>query len=147
MANSVKRLQNELVQCQKIEDVEVTQDPNNQMIWNLLLNGPADTPYAGGKFKVVIEFPAQYPFKFPSFKFVTQMFHPNIDERGELCKEMIGESDWVPTKKVSSVIAILKGFFNTVNENAVNQQAWDLYNKDKQKYEQTVKEYTQKYAK
>ena len=35
------------------------------------MNGPADTPYEGGKFKIEVEFPDTYPFKMPKFKFIT----------------------------------------------------------------------------
>jgi ubiquitin-protein ligase len=33
--------------------------------WSVSINGPPDTPYSGGKFCFLLEFPAQYPFKAP----------------------------------------------------------------------------------
>ena len=46
--------------------------------------GPQDTPYDGGKFIVNIDFSDNYPFKAPKVKFVTKIFHPNIDKLGKL---------------------------------------------------------------
>jgi hypothetical protein len=37
-----------------------------------ILNGPADTPYAGGIFKVDIIIPADYPFSPPKMRFITK---------------------------------------------------------------------------
>jgi ubiquitin-protein ligase len=40
--------------------------------------GPADTPYAGGFFLVVIEIPSDYPFKPLAVQFVTDIWHPQV---------------------------------------------------------------------
>lgn len=33
--------------------------------WSVTINGPPESPYAGGKFCVRLDFPEQYPFKPP----------------------------------------------------------------------------------
>ena len=42
------------------------------------MDGPADSPYEGGKFKIRIKFPENYPFKFPAITFDTKIYHPNV---------------------------------------------------------------------
>ena len=42
------------------------------------LPGPPDTPYAGGTFIVDIRIPESYPFKPPTIKFETKIWHPNV---------------------------------------------------------------------
>jgi ubiquitin-conjugating enzyme (huntingtin interacting protein 2) len=45
------------------------------------LMGPPDTPYATGTFFVDITIPDQYPFKAPTMKFLTKIWHPNISSQ------------------------------------------------------------------
>ena len=40
--------------------------------------GPPDTPYAGGTFQIDIVIPDTYPFKSPTMKFDTKIWHPNV---------------------------------------------------------------------
>ncbi|RYG69874.1 hypothetical protein EON64_01635 [archaeon] len=41
-----------------------------------------DTDWAGGVFKVSMEFPEEYPVKPPKCKFVPPLFHPNVYPSG-----------------------------------------------------------------
>ena len=75
--------------------------------WNVILLGPADSPYTGGKFIVNIDFSDNYPFKCPNMKFVTKIYHPNVKtETGEICAEAIKNS-WVPTLNANYIIRML----------------------------------------
>ena len=74
----------------------------------MILKGPADSLYAGGKFVVNIDFSDNYPFKCPNMKFVTKIYHPNVKtETGEICAEAIKNS-WVPTLNANYIIRMLQ---------------------------------------
>lgn len=47
--------------------------------WEALIKGPPDTPYEGGVFKLSINISLNYPLDPPKVKFLTPIFHPNID--------------------------------------------------------------------
>ncbi|KAI8867485.1 hypothetical protein GQ42DRAFT_126667, partial [Ramicandelaber brevisporus] len=55
-------------------------------LWLFLIGtgviGPDDTPYAGGHFDLDITIPETYPNEPPHVKFVTPIYHMNIDENG-----------------------------------------------------------------
>ena len=54
-----------------------------------VLLGPPDTPYSGGVFKLEILLPERYPFEPPKLRFVTQIYHPNVDEGGRICLDIL----------------------------------------------------------
>lgn len=94
------------------------------MHWELALDGPKDSPFDGGVFRVDVRFPAEYPFRFPDVKFVTPIYHPNVKEDGEICKEMIGEKDWLPNSRFSTVIHTLLSMIAHPNmDHPINLQA------------------------
>lgn len=61
------------------------ENDNNMFKWNIIFNGPEDTPFEGGYFKATMEFPQNFPDDPPKMKFVTPMWHPNIYEDGNVC--------------------------------------------------------------
>ena len=43
--------------------------------------GPSGTAYDGGIFKVDIKIPNEYPFRPPTMKFDTKIWHPNVSSQ------------------------------------------------------------------
>ncbi len=56
-------------------------------------------PYDKGAFRIEITFPAEYPFKPPKISFKTKIYHPNIDEKGQVCLPVISAENWKPATK------------------------------------------------
>lgn len=55
--------------------------------------------YGKGAFKVEMVFPAEYPFKPPKITFKTKIYHPNVDEKGQICLPIISTENWKPATK------------------------------------------------
>eukprot|EP01138_Halocafeteria_seosinensis_P013624 gb/GECG01013913.1/.p1 GENE.gb/GECG01013913.1/~~gb/GECG01013913.1/.p1 ORF type:complete len:127 (+),score=7.52 gb/GECG01013913.1/:1-381(+) len=45
--------------------------------WDVLIVGPAGTPYEEGFFKAELSFPEDFPNSPPDMKFTSEMWHPN----------------------------------------------------------------------
>lgn len=56
-------------------------------------------PYDKGAFRVELIFPAEYPFKPPRITFKTKIYHPNIDEKGQVCLPIISAENWKPATR------------------------------------------------
>ncbi len=114
----------------------------------IIFNGPDNTPYQGGIWKIRIRFPPQYPYKGPIINFMNKIFHPNIESKaGTICLNLIG-SDWSPTYDLLNVLNIfLPELLQTPNpRDPYNSEASKLYNECQIKYAEKVREYIIQYA-
>ncbi|NDE14341.1 ubiquitin-conjugating enzyme E2 [bacterium] len=78
--------------------------PDKGMLeWKGVVTGPADTPYAGGTFELLMHFSVEYPFKPPKVVFVTRIFHPNISSTGGICMDIL-KDNWSPALTISKLL-------------------------------------------
>ena len=58
MSRLEKRMNKELADYNKapLQGVTVSIDSDNSAIWKVMIEGPAGTPYLGGKFQIDIDF-------------------------------------------------------------------------------------------
>jgi len=115
--------------------------------WCCTIDGPSESPYAGGKFVVRLEFPAQYPFKPPKLVFETKVYHPSVMlETGEVCGAVLG--NWGPTLNAEHCLLTVYSLLRDPQpdhplEESIAQQ---LAKKPKD-FEKMAKKYTKDYAK
>ncbi len=62
----------------------MTQDEENYRHFHGTIIGPPDSPYEGGVFKVEFFYPDNYPAESPKFRFLTKIYHPNVDKLGRI---------------------------------------------------------------
>ena len=74
----------------------VQSQATNMMIWEAIIFGPDDTDWEGGVFKLMMEFPENFPNEPPKVKFLSKMYHPNIYTNGEICLDILGKA-WAPS--------------------------------------------------
>jgi ubiquitin-protein ligase len=58
------------------------------------VEGPQSTPYEGGVFHVEIKIPEDFPWAPPSYRFLTRVYHPNIDAQGNICLDLLDPKHW-----------------------------------------------------
>lgn len=75
----------------------------NNRYFNILLEGPADTPYQGGVFKLELFLPEGYPLEPPKVRFLTKIYHPNIDKLGRICLDILKNS-WTPALNIRTTL-------------------------------------------
>ena len=69
--------------------VSVSREPDSGLDLSAWLTGPDDSPYSGGVFALKVSVPARYPFEPPRVRFLTPVFHPNIDSDGRVCLDTL----------------------------------------------------------
>ncbi|KAI0492842.1 hypothetical protein KFK09_027118 [Dendrobium nobile] len=71
------------------------------------LRGPEGTVYCEGLFSLNIQIPERYPFQPPNVTFVTPIYHPNIDNGGRICLDILNlppKGAWQPSLNISTVM-------------------------------------------
>lgn len=144
-----KRLQREynLITKQNLPDnilnVEITE---NLRQWKALIVGPDETPYASGFFYLSIEFRDGYPFVPPLVKFLTKIYHPNIDNRGNICLDIL-KDNWSPVLSIPKVLLSILSLMCQPNpDDPLMPQIANLYTSDYERFLKVAKEKTALYA-
>ncbi|GMI53784.1 hypothetical protein ScalyP_jg9398 [Parmales sp. scaly parma] len=127
--NVTKRLQSELMSLMMANDCDCTAFPegDNLFDWVGTIKGTNDTVYEGLTYRLSINFPPDYPYSAPTFKFVTPMFHPNVDQHGNICLDILKEK-WSAAYSVKTILLSLQSLLDEPNnESPLNIQAANLW--------------------
>lgn len=107
------------------------------------IKGPAETPYAGGYFKIAFSFGPEYPAAPPRCTFSTKIFHPNVGPRGEICVNTL-KKDWVSSHTLTEILTVVKCLLIYPNpESALDEEAGRLLLEKYDEYFQRAKLWTE----
>jgi ubiquitin-conjugating enzyme E2 D/E len=147
--SSLTRIQRELADLKKDPPSNCTAGPINEMDfyrWEGMIFGPADTPYQGGMFKLLIHFGADYPFKPPHIQFITKIYHPNINAAGAICLDIL-KSQWSPALTISKVLLSISSLLSEPNpDDPLVTDIANQYRTDRSAYDKTAQCWTATYA-
>jgi len=149
---AIKRLQSEYKQY--INDINthysLKTDDKNFLKWEILLIGPSETIFEGGIFKCQLEFTKEYPNKPPNFKFIDNLFHPNIYKDGKVCMSILHEGvdiygyehiseRWNPSHSVNSILMSLLSILTEPNfDSPANVDASKLWRENYNEYKKII---------
>ncbi|KAL3839871.1 hypothetical protein ACJIZ3_024462 [Penstemon smallii] len=113
--------------------------------------GPEGTVYANGVFKIKIQIPERYPFQPPIVTFATPIYHPNIDNGGRICLDILNlppKGSWQPSLNISTVLTSIGLLLSEPNpDDGLMHDASREYKYNRQTFDQKARSMTEKYAK
>ncbi|KAG9665122.1 hypothetical protein KCU95_g2581, partial [Aureobasidium melanogenum] len=80
----------------------------DMFFWKIVIEGPPETPYEGCNFLLYLEMPENFPAFPPKGRFVTPVFHPNINRHGRICHSIF-DRDWTTDTTLKSVLDTVYG--------------------------------------
>lgn len=144
-SQTYKRIQNELLQIikQKTPPKGISlfpKTPKDLFLWEALIEGPPNSVYQNLKFKIQIIIPKDYPYKPPTVVFLTKTYHPNVDNYGNICLDILKEK-WSAVYNLSQVMISLQVLLeHPNNDSPLNVEAANLWH-NKEKYLAKIKEW------
>ncbi|XP_064647545.1 ubiquitin-conjugating enzyme E2 D4-like [Lineus longissimus] len=138
------RLQKELAAIQRKPpcggEVKVTLPGDSLNEWQLLINGPLQSLYKGGKFKVSVFIPEDYPYSPPKVLFLTPIYHLNVSEGGQMCIRFLAEESWKATNSMEQLISAIFALLITPQvESSVDHDRLNKYQNFRRTYDDLAK--------
>lgn len=114
--------------------------PNSADVMNYKITiKPDEGYYRGGRFSFDLKIPNTYPHEPPKLKCETSIYHPNIDQDGNVCLNILRE-DWKPVLTINSIIyGLLYLFYEPNPEDPLNTEAAELLKSDRRQFEMNVR--------
>ncbi|KAH0794948.1 ubiquitin-conjugating enzyme E2 T [Histomonas meleagridis] len=116
-----------------------------------LIEGPEDSPFEGGEFRLSISIPETYPNTPPVIKFKTKIYHPNIDSSGRICLDSLKpepNGSWKPSINLAMVLTQIRLLMTNPNvADPLDTKIAEQYQQSKELYDKEAKRYTETYAK
>ena len=149
-----RRLKKELDEIEgNPSDKFIIQKTSDDLLrWEVLVFGPSETPYEGGRFKLIVNIPPEFPFEPPKVHFETKIYSFLVLENGEICGHCFSHHKSMSkpafrirsiiTDKIMEIMTSPDKYFR----NALRSDLADLYCRDKEQYISNAKEWTRLYA-
>eukprot|EP00744_Colponema_vietnamica_P010616 GILI01014988.1.p1 GENE.GILI01014988.1~~GILI01014988.1.p1 ORF type:complete len:165 (+),score=2.44 GILI01014988.1:32-526(+) len=148
------RLARELSDLSRQPDNDILIQPvgDNLFQWVGYIRGPSGTPFENGHFQLDIRVNANahptYPLAPPIVKFITPVFHPNVNfKTGEICLDIL-KTDWTPAWTLQAVCRAIITLLSAPNaDSPLNCDAGNLVRGgDMRGYESMARMYTMEFA-
>ncbi|KAG4104728.1 ubiquitin-conjugating enzyme/RWD-like protein [Neocallimastix lanati (nom. inval.)] len=114
------------------------------------IRGYEKTPYENGIFKLDINIPDRYPFEPPHIQFKTPIYHPNVDNDGRICLDILKlppKGSWKPSLNISTVLTSISVLMQDPNpDDPLLTEIANEYKSNYPLFVMKAKDYTKKYA-
>jgi ubiquitin-conjugating enzyme E2 C len=144
-----RRLQTELMSLMTSSDAGISAFPDGDNIfsWVGTIEGAKGTVYENLKYSLTLSFANEYPYKAPVVKFSTPCFHPNVDQFGNICLDILKEQ-WSPAYNVRTILLSIQSLLGEPNNDSpLNTHAAGLWSNQEEYRKLLHKKYKEDGAK
>lgn len=140
---------------------------DNLRLFDVTIEGPSGTPFereccwtrlraatllmferarAEGVFKLELFLPDNYPMTPPKIRFLTKIYHPNVDKLGRICLDVLKDK-WSPALQIRHVLLSIQALMSAPNpDDPLANDIAEIWKTNLAKALATAKEWTKQYA-
>ncbi|CAM9156749.1 unnamed protein product [Chrysoparadoxa australica] len=97
-----------------VPGISATPYEDNLRYFNVVITGPSQSPYENGIFKLELFLTPEYPMAPPKVRFLTKIYHPNIDKLGRICLDILKDK-WSPALQIRTVLLSIQALLSAPN--------------------------------
>mgnify|MGYP002803397045 FL=1 len=118
----------------------------NARYFNVFVDGPKESPFEKGCFKLELFLPEEYPMSPPKVRFNTKIYHPNIDKLGRICLDILKDK-WSPALQIRTVLLSIQALLSAPNpDDPLANDVAEQWKTNEAKAIETARQWTQMYA-
>jgi ubiquitin-conjugating enzyme E2 S len=135
------------LQEKELDGIQLVQNDENPLDIQAEFEGPEQTPYEGGVFRLKLTLGADFPAQPPKAFLLTKIFHPNIAATGEVCVNTL-KRDWQPTSwSIPNILQVIRCLLIVpFPESALNEEAGKLFMESYDEYAEHARMMTRVHA-
>ncbi|KAA0196615.1 hypothetical protein HAZT_HAZT003646 [Hyalella azteca] len=100
--------------AEPVPGISAKPDESNARYFHVVVAGPESSPFEGGVFKLELFLPEEYPMSAPKVRFMTKIYHPNIDKLGRICLDILKDK-WSPALQIRTVLLSIQALLSAPN--------------------------------
>eukprot|EP01029_Cantina_marsupialis_P015574 TRINITY_DN3413_c0_g1_i1.p1 TRINITY_DN3413_c0_g1~~TRINITY_DN3413_c0_g1_i1.p1 ORF type:complete len:151 (-),score=21.66 TRINITY_DN3413_c0_g1_i1:145-597(-) len=136
----------ERLRAEPVPGIDATPHEDNLRYFKVLISGPEATPYSAGLFELELFLPSNYPMNPPKARFLTKIYHPNVDKLGRICLDILKDK-WSPILQIRTVLLSIQALLSAPNpDDPLANDVADVWKSDEPRALKIAAEWTRKYA-
>ncbi|XP_068714263.1 ubiquitin-conjugating enzyme E2 N-like [Montipora capricornis] len=100
--------------AEPVPGIHAIPSEQNARYFKVSIEGPSQSPYENGVFNLELFLPEEYPMAAPKVRFMTKIYHPNIDKLGRICLDILKDK-WSPALQIRTVLLSIQALLSAPN--------------------------------
>lgn len=132
--------------AEPVAGISATPYQDNLRYFAVAIEGPQDSPYEKGVFQLELFLPSDYPMAPPKVRFLTKIYHPNVDKLGRICLDILKDK-WSPALQIRTVLLSIQALMSAPNpDDPLDNTVAEVWKSNEQEALRRAREFTESFA-
>ncbi|PFH55375.1 hypothetical protein XA68_18468 [Ophiocordyceps unilateralis] len=117
--------------------------------WHIIISPPSTSAYHPGRYALLLSLPSEYPFRPPTLRFLTPIYHPNVtnDALGNVCLALLKPDQWKPATRILAVLHAVAALLDEPQpDDPLEEAIAEEFRNDRLAWLANVKKHVQRFA-